>query len=94
MRMTIDGFELNVPPKRNPFGSDYVYREVVKETKKAYLVKTKCFRFNSAITFKWIAKSVCKVDENGDVFCPSWLVDEGIMDEYWKTKATENRAAH
>ena len=89
MKKTICGFEVEVPPQRNPFGSDYVYREVVKETQKAYLVKTKCFRFSSAITFKWIAKSVCKVDENGDVFCPCWLVDEGINDDYWKKVATK-----
>lgn len=89
MKMTFAGVEIEVPPQRNPFGSDYVYREVAKETKKAYLVKTQCFRFSSAITFKWIAKSVCKIDENGDVFCPSWLVDEGINDKYWKTVATK-----
>jgi hypothetical protein len=89
MKMTFAGVELNVPPKRNQFGSDYVYREVVKETAKAYLIRTKCFRFSDAIKFQWIGKSVCKVDENGDVFCPTWLVDEGINDKYWTTIATK-----
>ena len=89
MIKNINGFELNVPPERNPFGRDYVYREVVKETAKAYLIKTKCFRFSAAIKFQWIGKSVCKVDENGDVFCPYWLVDEGINDKYWQTIAIE-----
>ena len=63
MKMTFDGIEIEVPPQRNPFGSDYVYREVVKETAKAYMIKTKCFRASSAIKFQWIGKSVCKVDE-------------------------------
>ena len=89
MKVTINGIEIEAPPKRNPFGSDYVYREVVKETAKAYLIKTMCFRFFDGIKFKWIAKSVCKVDENGDVFCPTWLVDEGINDKYWTTIATK-----
>ena len=30
-----------------------------------------------------------KEDENGDVFCPYWLVDEGINDKYWQTIAIE-----
>ena len=90
MKMTFNGIEIEVPPQRNPFGSDYVYREVVKETAKAYMVKTNYNgKFGAKTTFKWIGKSVCKVDENGDVFCPSWLVDEGISDDYWKTIATE-----
>lgn len=90
MKVTINGIEIEAPPKRNPFGSDYVYREVVKETAKAYMVKTNYYgKFGSKITFGWIAKSVCKVDENGDVFCPYWLVDQGINDDYWKTIATK-----
>ena len=89
MKMTFNGIEIEVPPQRNPFGSDYVYREVVKETKKAYLIQTHCFRFSDVTKFQWIGKSVCKVDENGDVFCPSWLVDEGINDKYWTTIATK-----
>ena len=30
--------------------------------------------FGNKIVFKWVGKSACKVDKNGDVFVPVWLV--------------------
>ena len=76
MKVNICGYEIDVPPTVNPFGDDYQYREVVRETEKAYLVKVHINHrtFGNKTVFKWVAKSACKVDANGDVFVPVWLV--------------------
>ena len=74
MKVIIAGFELDVEPTENPFGEDYKYRKVVKETEKAYLVEVNCYgNFGAKIKYKWVAKSACKVDKNGDVFMPVWI---------------------
>ena len=76
MKVTIAGFVLDVPPTINPFGSDYAWHKVVKETEKAYMVEHNVMHrnFGTKTKFKWVAKSACKVDENGDVFVPVWLI--------------------
>ena len=61
MKVTINGIEIEAPPKRNPFGSDYVYREVVKETKKAYLIQTHCFRFSNVTKFPESLLRICRM---------------------------------
>ena len=45
--------------------SEYIDREVVKETRKAYLVKQEINnrRDGTHIKFKWVAKSICKPSE-------------------------------
>lgn len=76
MIIEIEGFQIDVPPTENPFGADYKYRRVVKETAKAYLVEQEINHrtFGWRTNFRWVAKSACKTDENGDVFVPTWLV--------------------
>lgn len=77
MKKIIAGFELVVPPPKNPFGVEYDWHEVVAETEKAFLVKHSYRHrtFGSKIVFKWVPKLACKVDENGDVFVPVWIVN-------------------
>lgn len=45
--------------------SEYIDREVVKETEKAYLVKVAVYNRRDGMhtDFKWVAKSVCKPAE-------------------------------
>lgn len=76
MKVNIAGFEIEVEPTENPFGNDYRYRKVVKQTEKAYLVEQPVNHrtYGCHTNFKWVAKSACKVDKNGDVFVPVWLV--------------------
>lgn len=75
MKTVIADFELEVPPVENPFGPDYKYHRVIKETEKAYQVEVNYYgNFGMRTYYKWIKKSACKVDKNGDVFTPIWLV--------------------
>lgn len=76
MKVIIAGFELDVAPKHNPFGAEYEWFRVYKETEKAYCLEVPVSHrtFGTKIIYKWIAKSFCKLDENGDVFAPTWMV--------------------
>ncbi len=76
MKQDICGLVIDVTPVENPFGADYKYRRVVRETEKAYLVEYSINHrtFGCKTLFKWVGKSACKVDGNGDVFVPTWLV--------------------
>lgn len=61
--------------KESPFGIDYKYREVVKETEKAYLLQVHIYnKFKCVTEFKWIAKKLCRVDSEGNVFAPTWII--------------------
>ena len=81
MKKVICGFEVDVPPISNPFGDDFAWHLVKKETEKAYLVQHSVYHrtFGSKLCMKWVAKSACKVDENGDVFVPVWLVPKNDL---------------
>ena len=75
MKVIIAGFEIDIEPTENSFGEDYKYHRVVKETEKAYQVEVNYYGgFGCKTYYKWVAKSVCKVDKNGDVFVPVWIV--------------------
>lgn len=76
MKKIICGFELECPPEKNPFGMDYDWHEVIGETERAYLVKHSYIHrtFGTKAVFKWVRKIDCKIDENGDVFVPVWIV--------------------
>ena len=76
MKIMVANFELDVPPSVNPFGTDYAWHKIAKETEKAYMVEVNIRHktFGTKTVFKWVGKSACKVDENGDVFVPVWLV--------------------
>lgn len=76
MTVSIHGFALNVEPHENPFGADYAWHEVERETEKAYLLKHEMNHrsFGWKTVFKWVAKSACRIDENGDVFAPVWMI--------------------
>lgn len=65
---------------------NYIYRKIVKETEKAYLVEQPINnrRGESGIKFKWIAKSICSgeiqtIKETGERFilCPDWIISNG-----------------
>lgn len=53
-----------------------VLLDVVGETEKAYMVCTGtngCItRGNLKVFHEFVAKSICYVDENGNIFCPVW----------------------
>lgn len=76
MKVIIAGYKFDVAPTSNPFGEDYAWHRVVKETEKAYMVQHNFSHrtFGTKTVFKWVRKIDCKVDENGDVFIPTWIV--------------------
>lgn len=59
--------------------SDYINREIVRETEKAYLVKQEVNNRRDGwhTNFRWVAKSVCKNRDGNFVDVPEWLVSEG-----------------
>ena len=76
MLVSINGIKLDVPPNTNPFGPDYKYHKVVKSTQNAYMVEVFSYgRFGCHTYYKWVGKRACKMDDNGDVFVPVWLVE-------------------
>lgn len=60
---------------------EYIDREVVKETKKAYLVKQEINnpRDGWHTKFRWVGKSICRPSEiDGCVKVPEWIIGNGI----------------
>lgn len=59
---------------------EYIGREIVKETQKAYLVKQEVNnrRDGCRTNFRWVGKSVCKERHGDVVLVPEWLVPNGV----------------
>lgn len=60
---------------------DFIPREVVKETAKAYLVKAEVNnpRDGWHTKFEWVGKSVCKPsNKQGYVDVPEWVIGNAI----------------
>ncbi len=59
---------------------EYIKREIVRETEKAFLVKQEVRnrRDGWRTNFRWVAKSACKERDGETVLVPEWLVSNGV----------------